>query len=728
MPRYRFVDEAPTGPSYRFADDRMNGADAFGAGFGDAITLGFGDEAIGGVDALLAAMEGRDAGEAYRQRRDEARGRLEQAREERPGFTMAGGLTASLVPGTAAFRAARLAGVGGRAALYSSSALTGGLYGAGSGETAAERGIEAGIGTGLGLVGAGAGEALGTVAALATRGGADPAQRAARLAGRGLRNARTSQGTLERRLIDQGMTPAQARREAARIIEEGNAPPMEPEDLTRWANQLPNQGGPVTEIAAEAAPTWANTARAVATVDGPGQGIAKTALDARRTGLRGRMLDQAQESFKPAQTHSPREYYDFLNSLRGARDAQRQSAFNEAYRTPVDDRAFQDTARTLMHGGRVQERALQKAIEIAEFDLAGVQGRLARVSSTPDGGASGEAEGLMWSAQDIQRAIGHLRQLRSYSPDAPDTALPNGVNARTLEYYQQALWDIVEQAGGKSTPMGGAASQAWSGFTAASDMIAPRLADARISYGRSMRIEEMAQAGRKIFDMADGEIDALLRGANRGQGATLEEGDAFVIGALEAIDQKLGSGDTAFVARLMRNENWKAQLQRSIVRPGLTGRERTAAMRRYTRFISRLNREVAQQETNNFVQSGSRTTPLQQDIRALTDGESELGFLSDLAVDSGFRPEVIATRGLSAVYDRLKRPGIYDPKVNQELARLMYQPATRQNMTSIADRIREASAPVTTTPRARGLRAAAGVVGAQTATHQRGPRRREAAQ
>lgn len=697
----------------------LNAGAALVSGGADALTLGFGDELEGGLAAANAALQGQDAGAAYNQTVNEARDRLERARRTHPGWTFAGDVAGSLIPGTGIVKGLRAAGAGARAALYGGAALQGGAYGAGSGENAQERLMGAVTEAPLAVAGAGVGEGIGGVAALIGRGGQKPAERAARLAFRGLRNARTSQGVLERRLMAQGATPAAARRQAAAIIERGDAPEMDPDDLTRWANQLPKQGGPVTEMAAEAAPTWANTTRAVANVDGPGQGIVKTALDARREGLGGRMLDQAQTTFSPTKVSSsfstpkatraaPGDYYDFLEGLRGFREAGRIQDFAEAYKEPVDQRVWEEVIKPQLVGNEEMLDAAREGAKIARAQYSGFRGMREQAAL---GGRNEDWKALDWTIGDVEKSVKQLEMI------AAGEKMPPNVNTRTLEYLHQGIWQRVERAGGKATPVGGARAQQWGGWKAMIESFAPKLDTAQANFGRSMRVDEMAQKGRKVFDLPDGEIDTLLRGANNGKGVTLEEGDAFIVGAMEAIDQKLGQGDTAFVARLIKNKNWQRQLERSVIRPGLAPAEKRAAQRRLTAFMSRLNREVAGQEFNNFVQSGSRTTPLQQDIRSLTDGESELGFVSDLVRDSNFRPEVIATKGLSRIYDRMKRPGIYDPRVNKELAQLMTQPATAQNMTALATRLRAAGRSAIDTPQAQRLRQLMGVLGAGTTLH-----------
>lgn len=151
---------------------------AFGSSAADMASLSLGDEAMGGIAAARAAIDGEDAGRAYRDQVKRSRGTLHRAWEERPGYAFAGMAAGTLIPGMGLSGVARTgANVGGRL-------LRGGAAGAGfgavagagaSGDTLNERARGAALGGATGAaLGAGShailGEAIPTAVNAARRG------------------------------------------------------------------------------------------------------------------------------------------------------------------------------------------------------------------------------------------------------------------------------------------------------------------------------------------------------------------------------------------------------------------------------------------------------------------------------------------------------------------------------------------------------------------------------
>lgn len=149
---------------------RMGMLEAGGIAALDSASLGFGDEIEGGLAAAGAALTGRDAGTAYRERVAEARARLQQARDDQAGAAFVGSMVGAMVPGGALFKATKAlpgmaglarasAGRGGRALAAqmgvgaATGAIGGGIYGAGSGEDFQDRANKALEGAGFGAVG-----------------------------------------------------------------------------------------------------------------------------------------------------------------------------------------------------------------------------------------------------------------------------------------------------------------------------------------------------------------------------------------------------------------------------------------------------------------------------------------------------------------------------------------------------------------------------------------------
>src|SRR3989304_3995927 len=97
-----------------------------------------------------------------------------------------------------------------------------------------------------------------------------------------------------------------------------------------------------------------------------------------------------------------------------------------------------------------------------------------------------------------------------------------------------------------------------------------------------------------------------------------------MVGVRRAIAEKVNRGDTAFVARLVRDKNLRAQLT-----------EELGGSANARKFFGRVSREASMASNDNFVRTGSRTTPLAEDIKSLTSGEDELGFISELVQSGG---------------------------------------------------------------------------------------------
>lgn len=121
-------------------------------GAAQGVSLGFADEAVGGIEALWEKAKGNPAefGNLYSQYRDESRAKNKAAQEANPAsYTsgeVGGAVASAFIPGGALAKGAKLAHVAGRAA------LTGGIAGAGysEGENAVDIGKDVAAGAALG--------------------------------------------------------------------------------------------------------------------------------------------------------------------------------------------------------------------------------------------------------------------------------------------------------------------------------------------------------------------------------------------------------------------------------------------------------------------------------------------------------------------------------------------------------------------------------------------------
>lgn len=513
-------------------------------------------------------------------------------------------------------------------------AIWGGLYTLATGDSWDPQDENSRINPGRLLTGTGTGAVLGpafgvagrTAGAIGGRFGLNANQRAVRMIARGLRDAR-----------------------------------MPPGELARRARTLRSQGGPTMETIAEAGgPALQRQARAVANVRGPGQTIAADALEGRTETVTPRVLSEATRATRPQQTRAPRNFYDAREQLRIARSGQGADAYRAAHAVQIPQDVVQRELMPLMQTG--PRAAVDSAINQLESSALRAQSELAIARRANDAAALQRAQS---DFDGVQEALTQLRAVRSGQA-------PNNMSVRALDYYQRGLGQLAANAGYRS-PEGAAMEQARTTFNSLLDQVAPEFGQARTNYGASLRIEERMNDGRRVFNMPEGELDILLRGP-QGRGLSMEEFDGFMLGVLDAIETKVRQGDTAFVARFMRNENWQRQLERALGKNGAR------------RLRNRIAREASMRRFDNSVRSGSQTTPMAEDIRALTQGEDELNFLSEV-IQAGGNVRGPLLRAGAAAYDRIRKPGIYNERVNEALARRLYSRATPGNIAGLENEI-----------------------------------------
>lgn len=506
-----------------------------------------------------------------------------------------------------------------------------------------------------------------------------PARLLAALVGAGV-----SEGTVGL-LTRQGLTPDER---ALRLIRRELADAgYSPEEITRVANRLLAQA-PTEEVLGELmGPSGERLMRATAAMGrGAGRSAADQAFESRAhgrpgpatsqdpnrrgvTSIRDRVVGEAARAYAPQQTRAPNNYWDHLDALRTARQAQGAENYRNAYLQPIDQGLVQTHLAPLMEQAPDVARSGARQLEFEARRIMGQRSQLATAGSN-DAEAFARLDAELADVRDAQR------QLEAIA----NGERPNSLGTRAVDYFQRGLHQM-EQSAGRGSPEAGAIASFRRGFNGLADQIAPALGDTRAQYGRSMAIEEYTDLGRRVFNMSEGELDRLLRGSS-GRGLSVEEFDGFQLGVLDAIENKLGSGDTGFLARLARNANWRAALERAAGGPANA-----------RRFMDRLAREAAMQRTRNFVQTGSRTQPLQEDIRALTEGENELAFLNDGGPTGLIRsvgqaaknPFDAAIRIVAWLYDRVHRPGIANPQVQEAMARRLFSRVTRESSKELRD-------------------------------------------
>lgn len=479
-----------------------------------------------------------------------------------------------------------------------------------------------------------------------------------------------------------GRTPDER---ALRLIQrELNDAGMSNDEITRQANRLLTQA-PTEEVLAEVlGPGGLRLARAVANIGrGAGRTEATTVLDARAIGREGpiqsrdpnargvtsikdRVAAEAARTFSPDQPNSPNSYWDMLDTLRSSRAAQGRENYRNAYLENVDQDLVQQHLAPLMREAPDAARSGANQLDNEVQRLLGERSQLQL-------GGNVNPEALARLETDIADARAAAEQLRAIATGSTPTT--NSINTRAIDYFQRGLQQ-AEQSAGRGSPEASALGEFRRGFNGLADRIAPGLGDTRAQYGRSKAIEEFTEMGRRVFNMSDGELERALRGPG-GRPLSTEEFDGFQLGVLDAIENKLGQGDTGFLARLARNQNWRDSLVRA------TGGEANAR-----RFMNRLAREANMQQTRNYVLRGSQTTPIAEDIAALTSGEQEFAFLSDNArqlIASGGQLRPLVTRWALGMFERFNRPGMRDPQVQEAMAKRLFSRVTRESSRELRD-------------------------------------------
>ncbi len=529
-------------------------------------------------------------------------------------------------------------------------------------------------------------------------------------------------------LTRQGLTPDER---ALRLIDrELRDAGYEPEEIVRVMNRLRAQA-PTEEVIGELlGPSGQRLMRATAAMGrGSGRSIADQALNARAEGgvrlpaptpaqpnrtrpvssIRGRVMNEAVEMTAPTQNSTPRSYDDAIEALRTARAGQGEEAYRALYAQNIDDAP--GVSRLLDYLAEAPPEAAASASRQLRSVADGLR---ARRASAAQRGSQQEVDALNAELTDVVAAVRQLEgliearrlgdvvddlraQRAAAAPeevaaidaritralDAQRQQMPSSINARAVDYFQRGL-NQLERNAGLGSPEARAFGDARRAYNQMADDIVPGFGETRSRYGDSIRIEELMNEGRRVFEMTEGEIDRVLRGANR-SGLSREEFDGFLIGVLDAVERRLGQSDTAFLARLTKNQNWRNQLEAAV-----GGRQNAE------RFMNRLARETNMQRTRNWVQSGSRTEPLREDIRALTQGESELSFMLDQEVRGPIlaagrmaltNPFEAAFRISTWIYDRTRRPGIANPQVQERMARRLFATATREGAQELRDAI-----------------------------------------
>jgi hypothetical protein len=407
------------------------------------------------------------------------------------------------------------------------------------------------------------------------------------------------------------------------------------------SNALVRSGGGVQETIGEiGGPSAKGLSRAVANVPGPGQKIALDTLEQRREGMAPRVLKTATNA-----AGKPQTYGDVVVSLRTTG----KQAASKAYDTAMD--AADQVVVPKVAG-------LSKELDDFLYDVQAGPGLVPTDSSLMGlqraRSAIGRLEELASSGRLSLRAVERIRQqINTIARGTKGDAYDGFATRQALGFFDKKLDDMAAQNPQFAQALGG-------------------LKSARQGYGTTKQTDEAVQQGLRA--LSDDATDTYLWMNNDGRGRTQAEADGYMVGVVRAITNAVNRSDTAAIARINRDKNIQAALVQAMGDAPAK------------KLLTRINREANMQAGANAITSGSRTTPLREEVDRWTKGEDDLAFLSDLIQN----PAPIRTQFLrffSNAYDRLRRPGLYNPRISEEVAKIMYAPATPKQVQSLLAQI-----------------------------------------
>ncbi len=626
------------------------GINASGEGLAQGTTLGFADEALAGLDSIgeRQTLEDQVRGETpYRRNVREQRSSLEDARDFAPAATMAGEIGGGLV---LPFKGGGLRSAVGQSAAY------GTAYGAGSAEgNAVERVDDSLMGTAMGgAIGAGGygvGKLLGAVAT-------------------GLKGASAS---ARQRALDM----VQRRLEASGL---------DPSDIQTALNELRAAGGATEEALMDVGgQNVQGLARATANVEGPGKEIVRQRLVERSVGpnpdqvtnenLQGSARRIAERGW--SQMTGSRKVPDggsFQEMVRGVNETARDAArplYEAATATPFPADTFEQSFMPLFRDPDIgpiwQKTAGRALLSVRGKPGTGEQRALAAL-----------ARGKSPVGSDI--TVGVLHRLRRAVNDEIGAAARAGENglAADLTSFRNDFMDPWITA----SPAGSAYNTA------------------RQTVHGGHQMTEALSDGQKIFTTAEPDFWA------RASDLSDPERQAYALGAMRSIVERAGRSPNARDAiKLILSGNMRERLR------AVWPRDDKGSMRPVNDFFRRLSRERKMQETMNFILGGSRTAPLNEEIAEATLREAPMAQVLD-AIDGVIRGGSAAQpfrNAASEVFNRFRRPGVYNPKINREVADVVSQPLNEKLIAELAAARGRAAGRQT-------VRTAGGEVGARTAT------------
>lgn len=696
---------------------KMGRPEAFGRGAADGASFGFADDIAGGARDLFDMAANSFAARRYDPRanmaptqgaavRDDMREGLQRAQQDRPLTTftgqMAGGMVSSAPLGgpvaaglrstSALARAGTVAGAGGvsgglsalgAANLNSLADLPKALPGVAGGTALGAAGGVAGykIGQWLSAIGQGAKYLA------APQAGKTPDARAARI--------------LSQRLADDGLD-VDALQSARRVLNSATAGADSGtrirETLAEVANYAASgakRSRPV--VRGEAAPNTRRLAEALATVPGPAQARATQVFQTRRDTLG----DEIGKAAQRATTGQAANYGDELARIQQTAAQESTELYAAARAIPIAPDVY---ARDIAP-------VLQDITQLGVLPKALRQAQLAAAAFRPD---DPMRQAAAVSAEELAAIANGFR----FANDQPIQTL----TVNTLDIIKKELGEQAQGAfiNGKNA-QGAALSTADRRLVEATDAAtggAYGQAVARFSGGK--RAEEFLQLGRRLFKLDDFAIGAMLKGSGPRGVMSDDEIDVFTLGVQRALQDAVDAGDTKMVRKFITQPRAQRQLAQAMQVPdaemddALKGMVRgksknnpgsSDALKRFVAFRNTIARGLQEVEFQNRVTGGAATAGRQQAVQMATrDAEDPMADMLGAVVGDGQGVPTTqgglidrlvvqpVTRMAQGVYQRVRYPGIYDPKVNAALGDLVFQQPRKSDVDALAELIRQGKA------------------------------------
>ena len=623
------------------------------------MTLGGSDEIHGAVNVAFGDRS-VSAGQRFRDAQNLEQSRIDQIRKKDPLGSGTVELLGGLASGGPAFRAAgaipgiKQAASAPGVAGYLGRTAQAGTVGAGAGALYDNENRLRGAAYG-GAFGAGFNAALEPVARAVTS-----------------HLIRTRPTAFERK---QGVTPAevqaddmvvkrmsndQVRNTAGRAnMSELEGRPWDADSVRDYRASLQQDGGGIQETLMDlpGAENVAGLASAAGNVPGPAKAQIRQTLTTR---MRGSRPDEARTD---ALQGTPQRIVERVyRTLTGSRTIPSGADYSRAAQQALDD-VSREVAP--LYAQATQTPFPQEAFRVGFMDLftdpassAFWKGRASHALR----GMAGKSPGGNDLGGSTQRALAALS--RGEMPAAEDLTVD------VLHRLRRSINDDIGRAvrAGENglasdlTAMRNDFMDAWISDTPAG----PAYNEARRLFASSRALDDARTQGERVFDMPEGEFWQFVDRASEPERA------AFMMGAARKVTQlseRAENGRPA-INRVLNRTN-RARLRE------IWPKDARGGDGPFNRFVNRVTRERSMLETSNRIQTGSRTTPLKEEIMDATFGESNVSSLTDEfigAIEGGGGLQGFARRRAGGAARRMTQPGIYNRATNQAVGDLLTTP------------------------------------------------------